>query len=104
MRNFKISLFVGSIFFIFLMITNQASGHLKIASIPFNDKQYDKTTWQEFYKLDEVNKPIDLLNPDYDLLAAAVFYATNEYRETKNLPLYKYSRDLRDRSEEHTSE
>ena len=71
-------------------------------SLPFNDSQYDKTTWQEFYKLEVANKPIDLLNPDYELLAAAVFYATNEFRQGKNLPQYKYSRDLRDAAENHS--
>ena len=108
MRNFRNILVVSFILLFFLAITGQAIGHLKInssaSSLPFNDKQYEKTTWQEFYKLDEVNKPIDLLNPDYDLLAAAVFYATNEYRESKNLPQFKYSRDLRDAADNQARE
>ena len=82
---------------------NHANGYFRnTVSMPFNDGQYEKTTWQEFYKMDDANKSIDLLNPDYELLAAAVFYAANEVRQNKNLPQFKYSRDLRDAAERHS--
>ena len=94
-----------------LMVTivgmDKASGHYRssittYAPMPFSDSQYEKITWQEFYKMEAANKPIDLLNPDYDLLAAAVFYAANEYRQNKSLPLFKYNRDLRDAADNHS--
>ena len=97
---------VFAILFLLMMtsisLNDRASGQIYSPSLPFNDSQYDKTTWQEFYKMEDANKTIDLLNPDYELLAAAVFYATNEFRQNKNLPQFKYSRDLRDAADRHS--
>ncbi|MEI6817788.1 MAG: CAP domain-containing protein [Bacteroidota bacterium] len=94
------------VFAIGICTLNSSSGakheYEKIFLVPFNDGQYEKISLQDFLKMEEVNKSIDIMNPDYDLLAAAVFYATNEYRQNKNLPLFKYSRDLRDACDKHS--
>ncbi len=66
---------------------------------PFNDTDkpyhglyhYD---WKSFYTLPGVNEIIDLHNPDYELLDAALYHATNEVREKYQKPLLKYSEVL----------
>ncbi len=68
----------------------------------FFDDDYNKYDWQTFYKLEAANKPIDLLNPNIELLNAAIFYACNEVRQSKNIKSFIFGRDLRDAAQRHS--
>lgn len=54
------------------------------------DLTYYNVSWQEFEQLPAVNKPISLLKPDYNLLDAAIYQATNKVRAAENKPPLKY--------------
>jgi uncharacterized protein YkwD len=55
---------------------------------------YYDLSWQQFARLPEVNKPILLQKPNYDLLDAAIFQVSNKVREQENKPLLRYSASL----------
>jgi uncharacterized protein YkwD len=61
----------------------------------FTEDMYAKLDWKAFYQIPEVNQKMDLINPDYDLLNAAIFYVTNEEREKAGKGPLKYSYQLR---------
>ena len=50
-----------------------------------------KMPTQKFMSLAKVNQPIDVRNPNFELLDAALFHATNEQRTALNLPNFLYS-------------
>jgi uncharacterized protein YkwD len=57
---------------------------------------YYAHNFEEFYKLSAIYEKIDVFQPDYSLLDAAIFHATNEARDEVNLPPLKYSKALHD--------
>lgn len=68
----------------------------------FEDVRYKDIDWKQFYKLEEANEFVDPFNYDFDLMNAAVFFAINKYRASKNIaPLYFEPR-LRDAATIHT--
>ena len=59
------------------------------------DPLYYTYTFEDFfYSLPDVYKTIDIGQPDYHLLDAAIFHATNEARALENLPPLKYNQAL----------
>ena len=62
----------------------------------FEDIRYKDMDWSKFYKLDEANDIVDPMNYDFDLMNAAVFFAVNKYRSTKNIKAVAFEPRLRD--------
>ncbi len=65
-------------------------------------QNYYQLTWREFYALPQSQKPLDLRNPDYELLDAAFFHATNEAREKEKKTPFQYAVILHKASTEHS--
>ncbi len=68
----------------------------------FKTKVYAEHTAPTFFALKEVNQPVDYRNYDLHLLNAAVFFATNQLRERKNLKPLLFNSGLRDAAVVHT--
>ncbi len=62
----------------------------------FKDKVFAEHDWKSFYKLKEVTTVIDIDRYDLHLMNAAIFFATNQLRETKGFKVLKFSSGLRD--------
>ncbi len=56
-----------------------------------NAPLYYRMARQEFFKLPDLNRPMNLAQPDHELLDAALFHATNEVRSTYGLPPFTYA-------------
>lgn len=72
---------------------------LLFTSVGLQAQSFDKTWYSElkvdsFFNTEAAKQVIDVEKPDYALLNAAVFFATNEARAKKNLPLYQYNESL----------
>jgi uncharacterized protein YkwD len=67
---------------------------LAIGQVASYDSLYYTYTFEEFFQLPVLYKTIDLFEPDYSLLDAAIFHATNEARSGENLPALRYSKAL----------
>lgn len=67
----------------------------------FEDESYEQYTWQSFLRLEKLQEPIDMAEPDLNLLNAAVFYLTNRERAERGLPVLRFSGDLRDVANHH---
>jgi hypothetical protein len=52
---------------------------------------YYRMVRTEFFKLPYLHQPMPLAAPDYELLDAALFHATNEVREKHGLPPFRYA-------------
>ena len=68
----------------------------------FEDVRYKELDWQKFYKLEESNEFVDPVNYDFDLMNAAVFFATNKYRASRGVPPLKFEPRLRDAATIHS--
>jgi uncharacterized protein YkwD len=68
----------------------------------FEDSRYKNIDWTAFYKLDEANEFVDPMNYDFDLMNAAVFYATNKYRAARHITALKFEPRLRDAATIHS--
>lgn len=60
----------------------------------FDKSWYGTLAVDSFFNTQAAKQVIDVEKPNYALLNAAVFFATNEARAKKNLPLYQYSESL----------
>ena len=96
-------------FFFLLFVVANAQPATFLSQIPkynesssFEDSAYSKFTWQQFYALEECKEIVDPENFDFDLLNAAVFFATNKYRASKKLPLCAFSPELRNAAAIHS--
>lgn len=69
----------------------------------WNEKMYEAHTWKSFYQLEASNKRIDFMKPDYALLNAAIFYASNEIRAKKKRKALKYDKRLMQSSNLHST-
>ena len=58
---------------------------------PVSAQDYYKVTWRQFYELPVARQPINLRQPDYALLDAAFFHATNEAREKLRRRPFSYA-------------
>ena len=104
----KINLFLFS-----LLLTTRCSAQSDVylskvakyneASV-FEDAKYKDMTWQKFYQLEEVQEFVDPNNYDFDLLNAAVLFATNKYRASKGIAALRFDPRLRDAAAIHTNE
>lgn len=56
----------------------------------WTEKDYNRYSVQEFFRLEAIYKPINFKNIDRPLLNAAIFYVTNEMRKKRGLPLLKH--------------
>ncbi len=65
-------------------------------------QNYYQLTWREFYALPQAQKLITVKNPDYALLDAAFFHATNEAREKEKKKPLRYSPVLYTAATEHS--
>jgi uncharacterized protein YkwD len=77
---------------------------LMVPNIIFSQKDsvLYKMSAADFMKLPEVNRPIDVRNPNNSLLDAALFHVTNEQRIKNNLPKFNYSYSLHRATNEHS--
>lgn len=64
-------------------------------------QNYYQTSWKEFANSPAANQIINVQSPDYQLLNAAIFHATNEVREKHRLPVFQYSEPLFKSSDAH---
>lgn len=62
----------------------------------FTDGDYQDFTWKTFFNSGLADATIDIYNPDYSLLNAAVFYQTNKFRENHARKPLEFSPELRD--------
>ncbi len=69
----------------------------------FETNSYYQIDYKNFYQLTEVNKKVDWLQPNIQLLEAAIFHCTNEQRVKNKLPLYKYAIDLNKAANYHSN-
>ena len=60
----------------------------------WKDKYYNELNDDDFRDLKAFNKPINLKNPDYKILNAAVFFVTNEARLEYGLEALSYQSNL----------
>ena len=60
----------------------------------WNEKYYDSVTVNNFRKFAPFSQQIDINNFDHRLADAAVYYATNEIRNNKKLPVLTYHKSL----------
>ncbi|MDJ1497566.1 CAP domain-containing protein [Cytophagaceae bacterium DM2B3-1] len=74
-----------------------------VTSVSAYAQKYYQMTWREFYALPETQKPIDPKNPDYELIDAAFFHATNEAREKEKRKTFLYSEVLYTAANEHST-
>ncbi len=65
---------------------------------------YTRLTVKNFRKDSFFNQPVDFSNPDYHRLNAAIFFATNEQRLKKKLPLVSYASRLEEVASMHSKD
>lgn len=80
-----------------------------IDTLPFSheiffDSLYNKYNWESFFELEITDKKIDIANPDYKLLNAAIFYATNEQRVKHHKKELKFHKGLENAAALHSSQ
>jgi len=68
----------------------------------FPDDQYVRYSWKSFMSLPAVQAPLDLAQPDYQVLDAAVFFVSNAYRAEHGLPPFVFEPALRDIAARHS--
>ncbi len=64
---------------------------------------YYRMVRTEFFKQPFLHKPMNLAAPDYELLDAALFHATNEVREQHGLPPFRYAAVLFEAADYHAT-
>ncbi len=68
-----------------------------------SDTLYYTLSWKEFYTISALHDPINIQTPDYALLDAAIFHATNERREQEHFPGIQYLKALHQAAALHSS-
>jgi hypothetical protein len=61
----------------------------------FKDSVYAEHTWESFYQLKEIRKPLDYTHPDIHLVNACVFYCINKLRVSHGQEAFMLSDELR---------
>ncbi|MBN2212645.1 MAG: hypothetical protein JW723_00245 [Bacteroidales bacterium] len=69
-----------------------------------NPDYYSRLGVHNFREDESLNQPVDFENPDYPRLNAAIFYATNEQRLQRKLPLLTYSAQLEETASMHSED
>lgn len=75
---------------------------LFLCSFHFPDKFYEQHNLDTFQRLPEIHQEMNITHVDVDLLNAAIFYATNEQRKKHRLPVFKFSKILRNAAMYHS--
>jgi uncharacterized protein YkwD len=109
-NSFKlINCFLTIAFLFFsLHVFSQKSNYVKIiepilnAPTIFPDSLYTTFNWKQFETFQPAQEPVNIDNPDYHLLNAAVFYHTNAYRQKMKKPLLQFSPELRNAALHHS--
>ncbi|MFN3529686.1 MAG: CAP domain-containing protein [Bacteroidia bacterium] len=70
----------------------------------FNENWYTELSVDSFFNTEAAQTLIDIEKPDIALLNAAIFFATNEARQKRNLPLLVYDEILEKAAEFHSNE
>lgn len=79
------------------------SGHACRAQI-FHENWYTKLSVDSFFNTEAAQSAIEVENPDIALLNAAIFFATNEARQKRSLPLLLHDQSLEKAAEFHSEE
>lgn len=74
---------------------------ITLVSIKIQAQNYYQQSWRDFSKSVAANEVINPQSPNYQLLNAAIFHATNEAREQNRLPIFKYHEALERSSDAH---
>lgn len=85
------------------------SAFLLFQCVQLRAQEFDKTWFEalsvdSFFNTEAAKQVMDIEKPQYALLNAAVFFAANEARAKKNLPLFIYSESLERAAAFHSDE
>lgn len=72
-------------------------------SLVFITSNWYQLSPDEFFGLEEVSQPIEPANFDSELLEAAVFHATNQWRVKQNLPEFQFNDAIRKAAKKHAA-
>jgi len=92
----------NTLFFIFLFLVKINLAQLELHR--WSDDSYGKYNFDSFQKLEIVNQKIDVVNIDYPLLNAAIFYSTNLQREKYRKIPFIFSKYLTKAAQEHSED
>ena len=92
----------NTLFFIFLFLVRINLAQLELHG--WSDDSYGKYNSDSFQKLEIVNQKIDIVNIDYPLLNAAIFYSTNLQREKYRKIPFIFSKYLTKAAQEHSED
>ena len=92
----------NTLFFIFLFLVKINLAQLELHR--WSDDSYGKYNSDSFQKLEIVNQKIDVVNIDYPLLNAAIFYSTNLQREKYRKIPFIFSKYLTKAAQEHSQD
>ena len=92
----------NTLFFIFLFLVKINLAQLELHR--WSDDFYRKYNSDSFQKLEIVNQKIDVVNIDYPLLNAAIFYSTNLQREKYRKIPFIFSKYLTKAAQEHSQD
>ena len=92
----------NTLFFIFLFLVKINLAQLELQR--WSDDSYGKYNSDSFQKLEIVNQKIDVVNIDYPLLNAAIFYSTNLQREKYRKIPFIFSKYLTKAAQEHSED
>ena len=92
----------NTLFFIFLFLVKINLAQLELHR--WSDDSYGKYKSDSFQKLEIVNQKIDVVNIDYPLLNAAIFYSTNLQREKYRKIPFIFSKYLTKAAQEHSED
>ena len=92
----------NTLFFIFLFLVKINLAQLELHR--WSDDSYGKYNSDSFQKLEIVNQKIDVVNIDYPLLNAAIFYSTNLQREKYRKIPFIFSKYLTKAAQEHSED
>jgi len=85
------------VIFVILMVFLSPAGlsgrneNMALAQANWNDSMYSQYNYSSFAEYRAANSEIDFRDVDYNLLCAAIFYATNKERATAGLAGFEYS-------------
>ena len=94
--------FLNSLFLILLLFFFSSAFSAQVNLHSWKESDYEKYNTTTFQKLDVVNSTISRENIDYELLSAAIFYATNIQRKKYRKPVFIHSKKLEEAAQKHS--
>lgn len=88
--------------FLMFFITSSTMFSAQIDLFSWKESDYEKYDIQKFQKLNVVNEKINIGNIDYELLKAAIFYATNIQRKKYKRTKFLFSKALGSAAQTHS--